>query len=295
MPGYGDYAAEFVLNLLLQLRPPPIISGVWIGLFNVPPADNGTGGTEVSGNGYARVQAVGTLTTNAAISAGGSVLRFASVPSWVKAGMTVIDATSPGVIQTGTTVIAISGNFVTLSTNVFGVGLGDTIIFSAWPSASSSSGSEPVGAISGTGLTFPMATGAGWGTVSYYGQFDAANGGHYLAGDYLGGYAWVPATMTSAAPGVITSPAHGYLALDTVVVTTKYAGSLPTVVQGSLTGPLTVLGSELTNDSFSVASGSTIVNTSTSGSFLVRKIVPQIIPVNIIAFFPASYFVAEAA
>src|SRR6266550_5212366 len=218
MPGYGDYAAKFILNLLLQLQTPPVIPGVWIGLFNVPPGDDGTGGTEVSGNGYARVQAVGSIITNAASSAGSPTLSFASVPSWIKTGMTVIDATTPPVIQSGTTVLGFTGTTVTLSTNVAGVTAGDMIVFSAWPAASGSSGlepsTEPVGSVSGVGLTFPQATGPGWGTVNYYGQFDAPSGGHYLAGDYLGGYAWSPATMKAAAPGIITSPGHGYLAFD---------------------------------------------------------------------------------
>lgn len=283
-----------MLNLLLQLQSPPAIPGVWIGLFTVAPDDNGTGGVEVSGNSYARVQAAGPLVTNIATAAGQSVLRFPSVPSWVKAGMTALDVTSPGVVQAGTTVIAISGNLVTLSANVFGVGLGDTIVFSAWPSAGPAL--DPIGVSSGVGLTFPQATGQGWGTVVYWGQFDTQGpGGHYLAGDYLGANAWSPATMTVGTPGVITAPAHGFSPLDLVVVTTKYGGSLPTVVQGMLSGALTVLGSGLTTDSFSVASGSIIVNTSTSGSFMVRKFVPQDIPGNVTAFFPASYFGVKAA
>src|SRR5271166_4391875 len=140
MPGFGDYVAQSTLDYLLQLQAPPVIPGVWVALFTVPPADDGTGGTEVTGGSYARVQVAGTLVTNGTTASGDATLHFASVPAWVVSGMTVLDRTTPSSIPTDTTIVGKTSSTVVLSQNVAGtgVGSGDTIAFSAWPAASPS-------------------------------------------------------------------------------------------------------------------------------------------------------------
>ncbi len=152
---------------------------------------------------------------------------------------------------------------------------------STWNAASASSGAEPAttpASISNNAtVTFATPTG-GWGNVIGVGLFDALTGGNLLAFDYLGNYPWRPATMSSASPGVITSPAHGFINGDLVVVTTKYGGNLPTVTGGSLSGTLTVANA--TTDTFTVGA-----NTSTTGDFMVRKIVSQTISTGVVASF----------
>jgi hypothetical protein len=55
-----------------------------------------------------------------AASSGATLLTFAQLPSWVTAGMDVIDQTTPGAINPNTTVQSISGNTVILSPAISG-------------------------------------------------------------------------------------------------------------------------------------------------------------------------------
>lgn len=296
MPGYSDYTAESTLNWITGQVAMPSLPAVYLALFTVAPtADAGTGGTECSGNGYARVQVAGTAATNNTTASGNATLHFASTPTWIVAGMTVRDITAPSVISAGTTVLSTTGTTVVMSANATGAGVGngDTIGFSAWPAASASSGTEPAVTpatlTNGAIVTFPAATGggSGFGTVIFFGLYDALTSGNYLLGDYLGSYAWLPATMTSASPGIITAHAHGYSLGDPVVVTAKYGGTIPSFSQSNLTGVLAVAAT-VTTDTFTVTNASTAVNTSSSGDFSIRKIVQQSIPSGVTASFAAS-------
>ena len=158
-----------------------------------------------------------------------------------------------------------------------------------WATPTASSGSEPAVTAAFTAnastITFPAAP-ANWGTAVAFGLFDAPTGGNLLAWDYLGNFPWLPATMSSASPGVINAHAHGYSAADPVVVTAKYGGALPSFSQSNLTGVLAVVSP--TADTFTVTNGGTAVNTSATGDFSVRKIVQQSIPSGITASFAAS-------
>ena len=149
-----------------------------------------------------------------------------------------------------------------------------------WNTPSNSSGSEPSvtpASTSNSGtITFPVAT-ANWGTVVAFGIFDAVTAGNLLAWDYIGAFSWLPFSCSSASPGVLTSPAHGYSTNDPVVVTAKYGGTLP-ATSGSWAGVLTV--TTITADTFSVA-----VNTTSTGDGLVRKIVQQSVPTGVQASF----------
>ena len=149
-----------------------------------------------------------------------------------------------------------------------------------WNAPNASSGNEPATIPANTSnsanITFPTAT-ASWGTITGFGIFDALSGGNLLTWDYLGNYSWLPATMTAASPGVVTSPAHGYLAGAVVAVTTKFGGSLPTLSQGSFNP--TLLVANPTTDTFTLTtSGATALNASTSGDFQIRQIATQLVP-----------------
>ena len=140
------------------------------------------------------------------------------------------------------------------------------------------SGSAPSSISNSAAITFPTAT-ANWGTVIAFGLYDAATVGNLLAWDYLGNFSWLPATVSSASPGVITAKAHGYANGDSFVFSTEYGGTAPTFSAGNYNGVLTVAGAA--TDSFNV----TGVNTSSTGSGMVRKIVQQSIPTNIQAAY----------
>lgn len=294
MPGYADYLAQKKLDFLTGSVAMPSLPSVWVGLFTVAPTSNaGTGGTEVSGGSYARVQVAGSAATNATTAAGNATLHFASTPAWIVAGMTVRDITTPSAISAGTTVLSVTGTTVVMSANAAGagVGSGDTIGFSAWPASSASVGTEPAttpaSVTNGAVVTFPAAT-ANWNTAIAWALFDAVTAGNMLFWDYLGNFSWLPATVSSASPGVITAKAHGYSVADTVVVTTKYGGTLPSFSQSNFTGSLAV--AHAATDTLDVTNAATAVNTSSTGDLQIRKVGAQSIPSGVTASFPASSF-----
>jgi hypothetical protein len=73
-----------------------------------------------------------SLTTNNTTASGNATLHFASVPSWVVAGLQIADATAPSVIPAGTVVLSTTSTTVVMSNNATGAGVGngDAITFS---------------------------------------------------------------------------------------------------------------------------------------------------------------------
>lgn len=292
MPGFSDYTAESALNWETGQAAMPALASRFLALFTTAPNDSGSGGTEVSGGSYARVQVAGSATTNGTTASGNATLHFASVPAWIVPGMTITDLTAPSVIQTGTTVLSVTGTTVVMSANATGGGVGgtDSIQFSAWPAASASSGSEPAtlpaNVTNGGTITFPAATG-NWGTVVAFGVYDASTSGNLISFDYLGNFKWLPFTCSLASPGVLTSPANTFSNGDPVVVSSKFGGTLPTT-GGSWAGALTVASA--TTDTFTAG-----VNTTSTGDGMVRKIVQQSIPSGVTASFAASTLTLTSA
>lgn len=283
MTGLSNYSAQNELNWLTGQVAQPALPSVFMALFTAVGTDAGTGFTEVSGGSYARQQVAGSAATNGTTAAGNATLHFASTPAWVVAGMTIYDTTA-SVIPAGTTVVSVTGTTVVMSANATGggVGSGDTIVFSAFSAAS---GTGPSTVINNAAITFVQAS-SSWGTVIAVGLYDAGTFGNLLAWDYLGNFAWLPCTISSASPGVITSKAHGYSANDPVVYTVEYGGTAPTFSQSNLTGILAVVSP--TTDTFTVTNASTAVNTSSTGDGMIRKIVQQPIAANVTASYAAS-------
>jgi hypothetical protein len=279
MAGLSDYTAEALGNWVTGQVAMPALPAVYMALFTTMPTNAGASATEVSGGSYARVQVAGAVATSAS-SASGTTLTFTSVPSWVSVGMTVRDATSPSVIPSATTVSSKGATTVVISNAVTGggVGSGDTITFSSFAAAAASSGSEPatVAPVSVTNtnvaVTFATST-ASWGTVVGAGLYDASTSGNLLDFDWLGNYHWLPFSCTSASPGVLTVPAHGYSNADQVVVTAKDGGTLPTT-GGNWAGLLTV--ANVATDTFTAG-----VNTTGTGDGLVRKVASQVVSNNV--------------
>ena len=142
----------------------------------------------------------------------------------------------------------------------------------SWNAASGSSPSTINNALA---VTFPVAT-ANWGTIIAFGLYDASSAGNLLAWDYLGNYQWLPVTVSSASPGLITTKAHGYSVADPVIFSTEYGGTAPTFSQSNFTGVLNVVSP--TTDTFTVTNAGTAVNTSSTGDGMIRKIVQQSLP-----------------
>jgi hypothetical protein len=156
----------------------------------------------------------------------------------------------------------------------------------------SASGSAPSQISNANTLTFPTAT-ADWGTVIAFGLFDAATTGNLLAWDFFGNYVWLPATVSAASPAVITTKAHGFSAADLVEWSIEYGGTNPTFSQSNFTGPLTVTSPA--TDTFTTTNGATAVNTSATGSGMIRKLVAQAINNGASAAFPAGSLIITSS
>lgn len=139
---------------------------------------------------------------------------------------------------------------------------------------------------SGAALSFVTPT-ADWGTVVGWGIFDASSAGNMRFSDYLGNHAWKPFTCTLASPGVLTVPAHGYANAQLVVVRGEVGGSLP-ATGGSWTGLKTVAG--VTTDTFTAG-----VNTTGTGSGMVRRVESQVVSNNVTLTFNTSTLTLEMA
>ncbi len=157
---------------------------------------------------------------------------------------------------------------------------------------SAASGTGPSQISNANAVAFPQAS-ANWGSVIAFGLLDAASSGNLLAWDYLGNYDWLPATVSSASPGVLTVPAHGFLAGDVVEWSVEYGGANPTFSASSFTGALVVVSPAA--NTFTVTNGGTAVNTSAVGNGSVRKMVAQTINSGALVSFPAGAIVIKAA
>lgn len=139
------------------------------------------------------------------------------------------------------------------------------------------SGSAPCTISNAANIVFPTNSGGGnWPAVIAWGLYDALTTGNPLFWDYLGNFPWIPFTCTSASPGVLNAPGHGYTNADSAVVNSEYGGSLPTT-GGSWAGLLTVAG--VSGDTFNLG-----VNTTSTGNGEVRKVSSVTVP-------PGSAFV----
>jgi hypothetical protein len=144
------------------------------------------------------------------------------------------------------------------------------------------SGSAPSSNSNANDIEFPTPS-ADWGTVIAFGIYDAATDGNLLMWDYLGNFPWLPATVSSASPGVITAKGHGYSANDTFVFSTEFGGTAPSFSQSNFTGLLTVVSPS--GDTFTSNNGSTALTTSSTGSGMVRKGASQPITSGVVAKF----------
>jgi hypothetical protein len=295
--GMSDYEAQNVLNYVTGQLIVPALPAVYLALFTTAPtSDAGTGGTEVSGGSYARVQIAGSAATNNTTASGNATLHFASTPAWIVAGMSVRDVTAPSVIPASTTVLSTTGTTVVMSANATGggVGNGDTIVFSAFAPAAASTGNPEPNTLPATAattnaiITFAQAT-ASWGTVTSFGLYDASSSGNLLAWDYLGNFKWIPFTCSNASPGVLTCDATADAPANssTIVVTQKYGGTLPTT-GGSWSGTLTT--ANLSGATFTAG-----VNTTSIGGGLFRQVTTQAIANNVTASFAAGALVLSLA
>lgn len=284
MAGQSDYAAEATLNWQTGNQPMPAIASRYLALFTAAPtSDSGTGGTEVTGGSYARVQVAGAVAATASFTTGSPNITMTSNPGWVVPGMNVYDLTNNQQIGT---VLTYSGTSLVLTANAAHASSGstDSLQFSAWPGASASSGNEPATSpanVTNTNavITFVQAS-ASWGTVVAWGIYDALTSGNLITWDYLGNFKWLPFSGSNASPSVLTSPAHGYSNNDPVVVTAKFGGTLP-ATGGSWSGVLTV--ANVTTDTFTAG-----VNSTGTGDGQVRKIVQQPISQNFTPSFSTS-------
>jgi hypothetical protein len=285
MTGLTNYTAFNLLDWLTGQDPEPALPSVWLALFTAVGTDAGTGFTEVSGGSYARVQVAGNLAAASTISAASpNITMGSSNPGWVIPGMSVFDTTVGFFLGT---VLTYSGTALVLTANAAHAGSGgtDNLTFSAWPQAT---GTGPASTLNGSAITFAAAT-ASWGTVVAFGLTDAVTSGNLLMWDYMGAFQWMPATVSSASPGVITAHAHGISNGGFFVFSTEFGGTAPGFSAGNYTGILTAAG--VATDTLNV----TGVNTNATGNGMIRQVTEQSIPSGVTASFAASTITLTAA
>ncbi len=136
------------------------------------------------------------------------------------------------------------------------------------------SGTSPTTLVNQVAFSFPTPT-ADWGTIYGWGLVDAPTSGHIGVADYLGASPWIPASVSQASPALITAARnHGYIVDDQLVFALEYGGTVPTFSQSSLiTGVLRA--AHVTTDTVDVTNGGVQVNTSSTGSGMIRKVSPQ--------------------
>lgn len=291
MPGFSDYTAQAVLDWEAGRVAMPALGARYLALFTLAPtSDAGTGGTEVSGGSYARIQVAGTIAAASTwTTATPNITMGAANPGWVQAGMEAYDATNS---QRLGVVSSYSGTALVLTANALHASSGstDNINFSAFSPSVPSSGTPASAPASTTNTNTTLnyaPSSANWGTVIAWGLYDALTSGNLITWDYLGNNKWLPFTCTAASPGVLDAPANGYSNGAAVAVTSKYDGTLPATA-GSWAGVLTVAGAS--GDTFNVG-----VNTTGTGNGQVRLIQEQAIPSGITATFSTSTFTLTAA
>lgn len=288
MTGFSDYTAKNVLNHITGQVPQPALPAVFLALDTAVGVDAGTGFTEVTGGAYARVQVAGAVAATAAFTTASPNITMATNPGWVTPGMTVYDLTNGFAIGT---VLTYVGTALVLTANAAHASAGstDSLSFSAFSQAT---GSAPSVITNSATVTFALSS-ASWGTVVGFRLMDAITAGNMLASDYLGNFGWLPAEVSSAAPGVLTVKAHGYSVADTVIFSTEFGGTAPSFSASNFTGQLVV--AHAATDTFDVTNAATAVNTSSTGSGSVRKIAPQLIPSGITTSFAPGTLNALAA
>jgi len=294
MAGLADYYAQLNIDFATGRAGMPAIGNRFLALFTTAPtSDAGTGGTEVSGGAYARIQIAGAVAATASFTTASPNITMTTNPGWVVPGMNVWDLTTVPPTQIGT-VSTYVGTALVLTANAAHASQGttDSLQFSAFPASSASSGNEPsttpAQGVNGAVITFAQAT-LSWGTVTSWAIYDAVTSGNMFWWDYLGNFKWIPFSCTSASPGVLTTdlaadaPANG----SSCVVTTKFGGTLPTTA-GSWAGILTSAG--LSGATFNLG-----VNTTSIGGGQFRQVTQQPIAANVTASFAASSFTLSSA
>ena len=154
------------------------------------------------------------------------------------------------------------------------------------------SGTGPSSNSNANALTFPTAT-APWGTILAVGIFDSLSGGNLNAWDYLGFFRWMPCTVSSASPGIITCPAHGLSVGNNLVFSTELGGTGPTFSQSNFTGLL--LAAHASVDTLDVTNGGIQVNTSSTGNGLIRQVTPLVVGSGATPAFSSGTFSLIAA
>lgn len=292
MTGLTNYTANNALNWLTGQTPSPTLPAVWLALFTAVGTDAGTGFTEVSGGSYARVQIAGTVAATASWTTATPNITMTSNPGWVVPGMSVYDITNSFFIGTVSTYV---GTALVLTSNAAHASTGstDNLTFSAFPQAS---GTAPASTVNGAVISFAQAT-ASWGTAIAFGLYDAVTSGNLLMWDFLGNFSWLPFEIPTAS-SLATVKGNGMASNDVIVLTTEYGGTFPTLSTGTFTGYTQNFVATPATDTINIdttTGPSTPVVTTSSGSGMLRKIVPQLIPINVTASFAASSLTLTAS
>jgi len=143
-------------------------------------------------------------------------------------------------------------------------------------------GSAPATKQNNATISFTASGSAGLDVVGF-GLYTAVTAGTLGFFDWFGNFPWLPGSFSNASPSVVTIPGHGFANADKVVATAEL-GSIGTIAAGWAAGLLTVAG--VTTDTFTAG-----VNTSNTGSFNMRKVVPQSVVNNMVIQFTSGQLI----
>lgn len=85
MAGFTDATEAAILNAYVRGTAPTLPAGTFLGFFSVAPNDDGSGGTELTGNGYARTDvraAFGNAATAGTISNSVAIVAPTASGAW---------------------------------------------------------------------------------------------------------------------------------------------------------------------------------------------------------------------
>ena len=204
MTGLSNFTADQYLNDMTGYAPilPATSAARFLALFTTIPTDANSGGTEVTGGSYARLQIAGAVAAAASFTTSSTTITMgSSAPSWIVSGMSVYDNTNGQLIGTVSSYVSTT---LTLKAAALHASSGstDSLSFSAFSAAS---GTAPGVCTTIAAQTFATAT-ASWGTINAWAVYDASTSGNLLFLDFLGNYQWLPFESTSVSASSVCAP-----------------------------------------------------------------------------------------
>jgi len=147
---------------------------------------------------------------------------------------------------------------------------------------SAAAGSTPATKTNNATITFATTGSTGLDVIGW-GLYDALTAGNLGFWEYLGNYDWKPITYSATTPSLLTQPAHGYVNTDKLVATSEFG----------VVGPIAMSGLQTVANATADTFNLTGVNSTGTGSLMMRKVVPQGIVAGLSIRFTAGQLIIK--